>query len=73
MRPASASLIEGAVMFRVSHRGDGIDDVDSIEGARQVVRGQPPGRVDVDEIRVDPFGAHKPTMGSDDPACRRAD
>jgi hypothetical protein len=26
-----------------------------IEGARQIVRGQAPGRFDVDEIRADPF------------------
>ena len=37
-------------MFRVSHRGEGLDDADTIEGARGIVRGQPPGRYDVDEI-----------------------
>jgi hypothetical protein len=42
-------------MFRVSNKGDGIDDADTIEGAREIVRGQPPGRYDVDEIRADPF------------------
>jgi hypothetical protein len=42
-------------MFRVSHRGNGMDDVDTIEGARGIVRGQPPGRYDVDEIRAEPF------------------
>jgi hypothetical protein len=42
-------------MFRVSHRGEGIDDADTIEGAREVVLGQPPGRYNVDEIRADPF------------------
>jgi hypothetical protein len=42
-------------MFRVGHRGEGIDGADTIEGARRVVRGQPPGRYDVDEIRADPF------------------
>ena len=41
-------------MFRVSQRGEAIDDEDTIEGARGVVRGQPPGRYDVDEIRADP-------------------
>ena len=30
-------------MFRVSHKGEVIDDADTIEGARQVVQGQPPG------------------------------
>jgi hypothetical protein len=42
-------------MFRVSHRGEGIDDADTIEGARGIVRGQSPGRYDVDEIRAEPF------------------
>jgi hypothetical protein len=42
-------------MFRVSHRGEGIDDADTLEGARGIVRGQPPGRYDVDEIRAEPF------------------
>ena len=42
-------------MFRVSHRAEGIDDADTIEGARRIVRGQPPGRYDVHEIRVPPF------------------
>jgi hypothetical protein len=42
-------------MFRVSHRGEGIDDADTIEGAREIVRGQPPGRYEVDEIWADPF------------------
>jgi hypothetical protein len=44
-------------MFRVSHKGEGIDDADTIEGAREIVQGQPPGRYDVDEIRADPFPA----------------
>jgi hypothetical protein len=42
-------------MFRVSHRAEGIDDADTIEGARGIVRGQAPGRYDVDEIRAEPF------------------
>jgi hypothetical protein len=42
-------------MFRVSHRGEGIDDADTIEGAREIVRGQQPGRYDVDEIRAEPL------------------
>ena len=42
-------------MFRVSHRGEGIDDADNIEGARKIVRGQAPGRYDVDEIQAEPF------------------
>jgi hypothetical protein len=42
-------------MLRVSHRGEGIDDADTIEGTRGIVRGQPPGRCDVDEIRAEPF------------------
>jgi hypothetical protein len=44
-------------MFRVSHRGEGIDDADTIEGARGIVRGHPPGRYDVDEIRAEPFAS----------------
>jgi hypothetical protein len=42
-------------MFRVSRRGDGIDDADTIESAREIVRGQPTGQFDVDEIRAEPF------------------
>jgi hypothetical protein len=42
-------------MFRVSYRGDGIDDADTLEGARAIVKDQPPGRYDVDEIRTEPF------------------
>ena len=41
-------------MFRVSHCGEGIDDADSIEGAREIVQGQPPSRYDVYEIRAEP-------------------
>jgi hypothetical protein len=44
-------------MFRVSRQGQGIDDADTLDGARQVVRGQPPGRYDVDEIRAEPFAS----------------
>jgi hypothetical protein len=42
-------------MFLVSHRGHDIDHADTIEGAREIVRGQPPGRYDVDDIRAEPF------------------
>jgi hypothetical protein len=42
-------------MFRVSHRGEGIDDADDIDGAREIVRGQSSGRYDVDEIRAEHF------------------
>ena len=42
-------------MFRVSRQGEGLDDVDTIDGARQLVQGQPPGRYDVDEIRAESF------------------
>jgi hypothetical protein len=41
-------------MFRVSQQGDGIDDADTIEGAREIVRSQPSGRYDLDEIRALP-------------------
>ena len=47
-------------MFRVSQRGEGIDDADTIEGARGIVNGQPPGRNDVAEIRADPFPSGTP-------------
>jgi hypothetical protein len=42
-------------MFRVSHQGEGMDDADTIEVAREIVRGRPPGRYDVDRIRAEPF------------------
>jgi hypothetical protein len=42
-------------MFRVSHRGEGIDDAETTGGARDIVRGQTPVRYDVDEIRAGPF------------------
>jgi hypothetical protein len=42
-------------MLRVSHRDEGIEDADIIEGARGIVRGQAAGRYDVDEIRAEPF------------------
>ena len=42
-------------MFRVSHRGDRIGDAETIEGAREIIRGQSPGRYDVDEIRTERF------------------
>jgi hypothetical protein len=37
-------------MYRVNRQGDGLDDADTIEGARQVVPGQPPGRYHIDQI-----------------------
>jgi hypothetical protein len=40
-------------MFQVSHRGDGIDD--AIEGDREIVRGRPPERSGVGEIRAESF------------------
>jgi hypothetical protein len=42
-------------MFRVSHRGEGIDDADTIESARGIVRGQATGRYDIDEISAEPL------------------
>ena len=44
-------------MFRVSRQGGAIDDSDTIEGAREIDPGQPPGCYGVDEIRSDPFPA----------------
>jgi hypothetical protein len=40
---------------RVNHHGEGIDDGDTIEGARTFVRGRPPGRSDVDPMLAEPF------------------
>ena len=45
---APASSPRGAAMFRVSHQGDGIDDADTIDSAREIVRGRPP------RPRIDP-------------------
>ncbi len=42
-------------MFRATRKGKGIDDPDKIDGAREVVRRQPEGTCDVDEIRAVPF------------------
>jgi hypothetical protein len=42
-------------MFRVSHQCEGIDDADTIDGAREITRGLPTGHYDVDEIRAGPF------------------
>ena len=44
-------------MFRVSHKGEGIADADTIEGARGIVQGQPPGRYYLDEIQAEPFSS----------------
>jgi hypothetical protein len=41
-------------MFRFS-RDDLIDNAETIEDSREIVRGQPPGRYHVDEIRAEPF------------------
>jgi hypothetical protein len=41
-------------MVRVRHKGEGIDDANTMEGAREIVRVQPPGRYDVDEIWAEP-------------------
>lgn len=42
-------------MFRVNLRGKGIDDAGPIEGDREIVREQPPGRYNVVEIRAAPL------------------
>ena len=42
-------------MFRVSHQGKHIGDADSIESAREIVRGEQPGHYDVEEIQAEPF------------------
>jgi hypothetical protein len=41
-------------MFRVSRKGEGIEDADTIDDAREIVLGQTPGRYDVDEITAEP-------------------
>ena len=40
-------------MSGVGQRGESIDDAETIEGAREIVRGRLPGRHDVDETRAD--------------------
>jgi hypothetical protein len=42
-------------MLRVSHNGKRLDDADTIEGAREIVRQRKPGCYDVDKIRAEPF------------------
>ncbi len=42
-------------MFRVSHRGEGIDNTGTLYGEREIVRSRQPGRYDVDEIQAEPF------------------
>jgi hypothetical protein len=44
-------------MFRVGQKGEGLDDADTIEGAREIVQDEPPGRYDVDEISAEPLPA----------------
>jgi hypothetical protein len=41
-------------MFRISHGKSGFD-ADTIERARDPIRGAEPGRYHVDEIRAEPF------------------
>jgi hypothetical protein len=50
-------------MLRVSHRGEGIDDAETVEGAREIVRDQPAGRYDVDEIRAEPLPSGHTSRG----------
>jgi hypothetical protein len=59
-------------MLRVSHGGEGLDDAETLEGAREIVRGQSPGRYDVDEIRAEPFpsGHTSQQRGDRDQAAR---
>jgi hypothetical protein len=42
-------------MFRLSRPSHGIDDADAVDGVREIVRGQLPGRYHVDAVRADPF------------------
>jgi hypothetical protein len=43
-------------MFRVSRNGVWIGYAGGIEGAREIVRCEPPGSYDLNVIRADPFG-----------------
>lgn len=54
-RPGSPPSRDEDVMFRISHRGEAIEDADTIDGAREIFRGQPSDRFDVDVIRSEPF------------------
>ncbi len=61
-------------MFRISQRGEGFDDAETLEATREIVRGNPPGCYDVDEIRAQPFpSGATPSVGSDDQSSGRAD
>jgi hypothetical protein len=42
-------------MFRVTHRGEGIEEADTIEGASEIAHQQPQGRFGVEEIRAETF------------------
>jgi hypothetical protein len=44
-------------MFRITHQGKEIGDAPTIEGAREIVRLQPPGTYGVDEVRTEPFAS----------------
>jgi hypothetical protein len=44
-------------MFQVSQNGARIGYAGSIEGAREIVRCEPLGRYDVDEISAEPFAS----------------
>jgi hypothetical protein len=62
-------------MFRVSREGQGIDDADTIDEARGVVRVQSPGRYEVDDIRGDPFpsGHSSRSAGARSPSTTTAE
>ncbi len=55
-------------MFRVGRQGEGLDDADTIDGAREIVRREPPGRNDTREFRAQPFPS-----GHTKPVARLAD
>ena len=48
-------------MFRISHGDWGVDS-ETLERAREVLRGEKPGRFQVDEIRADPFPSGHTSM-----------
>lgn len=44
-------------MFRISYRGERIDEADTIEAASEIVRRELPGRYHVHEVRLEPFSS----------------
>jgi hypothetical protein len=51
-------------MFRISHKIEDIGDAETIEGAREIVRRELPGRYVIVEIRADPFPSGQTSRAS---------